>query len=262
MMRALWTSASGMLTQQFNMDVLSNNLANVNTTGFKKSRAEFQDLLYEHLRRAGTIDSLGQQLPLGIEVGHGARPSATQKIFSQGEVTNTGNPLDVMVQGDGFFQILMPDGTIQYTRDGSFKADGNGRIVTTDGHPLEPAVSIPSAATGIVIRSNGQVEITLPLGQPNQIVGQIQLARFPNPAGLESMGQNMFRGSEATGELSEGTPGFEGFGTIAQGFLEGSNVKVVEEMVNLIVTQRAYEVNTKAIQASDEMLSQANNLRR
>jgi flagellar basal-body rod protein FlgG len=251
-----------MLTQQFNMDVLSNNLANVNTTGFKKSRAEFQDLLYEHIRRAGTIDSLGQQLPLGIEVGHGSRPAATQKIFSQGEVLNTGNPLDVMIQGDGFFQILMTDGTLQYTRDGSLKADGNGRVVTTDGHPLEPAVSIPSEATGIVIRTNGQIEITLPLGQPNQVVGQLQLVRFPNPAGLESMGQNMFRRTDATGDMSEGTPGMDGFGTIAQGFLEASNVKVVEEMVNLIVTQRAYEVNTKAIQASDEMLSQANSLRR
>lgn len=262
MMRALWTSASGMITQQFNMDVISNNLANANTYGFKKSRAEFQDLLYEHLRRAGTIDSLGQQLPLGIEVGHGAKPAATQKIFSHGDVVNTGNPLDLMVQGDGFFQISMPDGTIQYTRDGSFKADGNGRVVTTDGHPVEPPIIIPSEATGIVVRSNGEVQITLPLGQPNQVVGQLTMARFPNPAALESVGENMYRKTEATGDLIEGTPGLEGFGSIAQGFLESSNVKVVEEMVNLIVTQRAYEVNTKAIQASDEMLSQANNLRK
>jgi flagellar basal-body rod protein FlgG len=262
MMRALWTSASGMLTQQFNMDVLSNNLANVNTSGFKKSRAEFQDLLYEHLRRAGTIDSMGQQLPLGVEVGHGAKVSATQKIFTQGDVTNTGNPLDVMVQGQGFFQIVMPDGTMQYTRDGSFKSDGSGRLVTTDGHPVEPAITIPPEATGVVIRSNGQVEITLPLGQPNQTVGQLMLTRFPNPAGLESVGENMFAATDASGNMSEGVPGQEGFGTVAQGFLEASNVKVVEEMVNLIVTQRAYEVNTKAIQASDEMLSQANNLRK
>jgi len=251
-----------MLTQQFNMDVLSNNLANVNTSGFKKSRAEFQDLLYEHLRRAGTIDSMGQQLPLGVEVGHGAKVSATQKIFTQGDVTNTGNPLDVMVQGQGFFQIVMPDGTMQYTRDGSFKSDGSGRLVTTDGHPVEPAITIPPEATGVVIRSNGQVEITLPLGQPNQTVGQLMLTRFPNPAGLESVGENMFAATDASGNMSEGVPGQEGFGTVAQGFLEASNVKVVEEMVNLIVTQRAYEVNTKAIQASDEMLSQANNLRK
>ena len=261
-MRALWTSASGMLAQQLQMDVLSNNLANVNTTGFKKARVEFQDLLYEHLRRAGTIDSLGQQLPLGIEVGHGSKPSATQKIFSPGEVKNTGNPLDLMIQGNGFFQVLMPDGTLQFTRDGSFKADGTGRVVTSDGHPLEPAVVVPSEATSVVVRENGQVEITLAQGQGNQVIGQVQLARFINDAGLESAGENMFKSTEASGEMMLGTPGLEGFGSVAQGFLENSNVKVIEEMVNLIVTQRAYEVNTKAIQASDEMLSQANSLRR
>lgn len=262
MMRALWTSASGMLAQQLQMDVLSNNLANVNTAGFKKARVEFQDLLYEHLRRAGTIDSLGQQLPLGIEVGHGVRPAATQKIFSYGEVQNTGNPLDLMIRGNGFFQILMPDGALHYTRDGSFKIDGNGRVVTSDGHPLEPALIIPTESTGVVVRDNGQVEITLAQGQGNQVIGQVQLARFLNPAGLESAGENMFRATDATGELILGTPSLEGFGAVSQGFLENSNVKVIEEMVNLIVTQRAYEVNTKAIQASDEMLSQANGLRR
>ena len=261
MMRSLYTAASGMITQQFNMDVLSNNLANVNTTGFKKSRAEFQDLLYEHIRAAGTIDSLGQQLPLGVEVGHGAKPAATQKIFSQGDVTNTGNPLDVLIQGDGFFQVTMPDGTIQYTRDGSFKSDGNGLLVTTDGHPIEPPVTIPSEATGIVIRSTGEIQITLPLGQPNQVVGQLQLAHFPNPAGLESVGENLYRSNVAAGEVTINTPGAQGLGTVAQGFLEASNVKVVEEMVNLIVTQRAYEVNGKAITASDEMLRTANQLR-
>ncbi len=262
MMRALWTSASGMLTQQLNMDVISNNLANVNTTGFKKSRAEFQDLLYEHIRHAGTIDSLGQQLPLGIEVGHGARPSATQKIFSMGDIQNTGNPLDMLIKGDGFFQISMPDGTLQYSRDGSFKTDNTGHLVTSDGHPLEPSIYMPAEATGVVIRSNGQIEVTLPQGQGNQIIGQLQMARFLNPAGLESVGQNMFRGTDASGDVIIGTPGLDGFGEIGQGFLENSNVKVVEEMVNLIVTQRAYEVNTKAIQASDDMLDQANNLRR
>jgi flagellar basal-body rod protein FlgG len=249
-----------MMTQQFNMDVISNNLANVNTAGFKKSRAEFQDLLYEHLRRAGTIDSLGQQLPLGIEVGHGARNSATQKIFAQGAVQSTGNPLDLMVQGDGFFQISMPEGNLQYTRDGSFKVDGNGNLVTTDGHPVEPAITIPAAATGVVVLANGQVQITLPQGQPNQTVGQLQLAKFMNNAGLESAGGNMYTATEGSGEVAVGTPGASGFGTLAQGMLENSNVQVVEEMVNLIVTQRAYEVNTKAIQASDNMLSQANNL--
>lgn len=262
MMRALWTSASGMMAQQLNMDVLSNNLANVNTAGFKKARLEFQDLLYEQLRRAGTVDSLGQQLPLGLEVGHGVRPAATQKIFTTGEIQITNNPLDLMISGDGFFQVSMPDGTLRYTKDGSFKMDGTGRIVTSDGHPLEPPVVIPSEATGIVVRSNGQVEITLPQGQGNEVVGQIQLARVMNPAGLQSESKNMYSLTEATGELTLGTPGLDGFGEINQGALENSNVKVIEEMVNLITTQRAYEVNTKAIQASDEMLSQANNLRR
>ena len=261
MMRALWTAASGMSTQQFAMDVLSNNLANVNTTGFKKSRAEFQDLLYEHLRKAGTIDSLGQQLPLGLEVGHGARPVATQKIFSSGEVQITNNPLDLMINGDGFFQISMPDGTIRLSRDGSFKSDADGRIVTADGHPLEPPVTIPSEATGIVIRSNGQVEITLAQGQGNQVVGQIQLARVMNPAGMESDGHNLYRTTDASGEITLGTPGLEGLGELGQGQLEASNVKVIDEMVNLITTQRAYEANSKTIKAADEMLSQANNLR-
>jgi len=260
MMRALWTSATGMQTQQFNMDVISNNLANVNTTGFKSSRAEFQDLLYEHIRRAGDIDSQGQQIPLGLEVGHGAKAVATFKNFSQGDVTNTGNPLDLMVQGDGFFQILMPDGSLQYTRDGSFNSDGNGSVVTADGHPLDPPITIPSEATGVVVGTTGQVSITLPNGQPNQVIGQIQLARFQNEAGLESQGQNMFSSTDAAGQVINGAPGEAGFGTIDQGFLEASNVSVVNEMVNLIVTQRAYEVNTEAIKASDQMLSQADNL--
>lgn len=261
MMRALWTSASGMMAQQLQLDVLANNVANVNTTGFKKSRVEFQDLLYEHLRHAGTVDSLGQQLPLGLEVGHGVRPAATQKIFSVGDVQITNNPLDLMVAGDGFFQISMPDGTLRYTRDGSLKMDANGQLVTTDGHPLEPPVVIPATATGIVVRSNGQIEITLPQGQGNQVVGQMQLAKVINPAGMESVGKNLFMTTDASGEVVVGTPGLDGFGEITQGALENSNVKVVEEMVNLITTQRAYEVNSKAIQAADTMLQQANNLR-
>jgi flagellar basal-body rod protein FlgG len=251
-----------MMAQQLSMDVLSNNLANVNTAGFKKARLEFQDLLYEQLRRAGSVDSLGQQLPLGLEVGHGVRPAATQKIFSTGEIQITNNPLDLMVAGDGFFQIAMPDGTLRYTKDGSFKMDGTGRIVTSDGHPLEPPLIIPAEATGIVVRSNGQVEITLPQGQGNEVVGQLQLARVMNPAGMQSEAKNMYTVTEATGEVVLGTPGLDGFGEVNQGMIESSNVKVIEEMVNLITTQRAYEVNTKAIQASDEMLSQANNLRR
>ncbi len=261
MMRALWTAASGMATQQFSMDVLSNNLANVNTTGFKKSRAEFQDLLYEQLRHAGTVDSLGQQLPLGLEVGHGSRPVATEKIFSSGEVQITNNPLDLMVNGDGFFQVTMPDGTVRLTRDGSFKSDADGQIVTADGHPLEPPVIVPGNATGVVIRTNGEVQITLPQGQANQVIGQIQLAKVVNPAGMESDGKNLYSTTDASGEITLGTPGIDGFGEIGQGQLENSNVSVIDEMVGLITTQRAYEANSKTIKAADDMLSQANNLR-
>jgi flagellar basal-body rod protein FlgG len=247
--------------QQMQMDVISNNLANVNTNGFKKSRVDFQDLLYEHLRHAGSVDSLGQQLPLGLEVGHGVKPADTQKIFTTGNAQITNNPLDLMINGDGFFQITLPDGQVRYSRDGSLKSDANGRVVTSDGYPLEPAISIPAAATGIVVRSNGEVEITLPNGQANQVVGQIQLARVANPAGMESEGQNLYKTTDASGEVVVGTPGIEGMGTIQPGALEGSNVATVEEMVNLITTQRAYETNTKVITASDVMLQQANNLR-
>jgi flagellar basal-body rod protein FlgG len=243
------------------MDTISNNLANVNTTAFKGSRAEFQDLLYEHLRMPGTIDSMGQQLPLGLEVGHGVKPAATQLNFATGSPTNTGNPMDLMIQGAGFFQVTMPDGTLAYTRDGSFSADGNGQVVTSDGHPLEPPITIPSAATGVVVTQTGEVQITLPQGQPNQTVGQLQIANFPNPAGLVSKGANLYESSVAAGQVAVNTPGQNGLGTIAQGFLEGSNVQVVTEMVNLITTQRAYEVNGKVVTASDTMLQEANNLR-
>jgi flagellar basal-body rod protein FlgG len=260
MMRALYTAASGMQTQQLNMDTISNNLANVNTTGFKTSRAEFQDLLYAHLRPAGSIDATGQQIPVGIEVGNGAKASAITKIFTQGSAQNTGNTLDLMIQGDGFFQVSMPDGSIQYTRDGSFKADANGRVCTSEGYPLEPAVTIPSAATGVVVTSTGQVQITLPSPQPNQVVGQIQLARFTNPAGLSSQGQNLYTSTEGSGDARLEQPGVDGTGTLSQGFLETSNVQVTTEMVNLITCQRAYEVNTKAITASDQMLNDANQL--
>jgi flagellar basal-body rod protein FlgG len=261
MIRALYTAASGMLSQQFNMDVLSNNLSNVNTTAFKGSTAEFQDLLYEHLRLPGTIDSGGQQLPMGLEVGHGVKAAASQLNFAAGSPTQTGNPLDMMIQGSGFFQVTMPDGTTAYTRDGNFSSDGNGSVVTTDGHPLDPPITIPSAATGIVVTATGEVQITLPSNQPNQVVGQIQIANFPNPAGLTSEGANLYNSTVASGQVQVNTPGQNGLGTIAQGFLEGSNVQVVTEMVNLITTQRAYEVNGKVVTACDTMLQEANNLR-
>ena len=205
---------------------------------------------------------MGQQIPVGLEVGHGVRPAATYKMFGQGETKITDNPLDLAIMGDGYFQVQLPDGSIAYSRDGSFKLDGEGSIVTADGYYLEPAITIPPEAVQIVVRESGQVEITLPQGQGNEVVGQIQIAKVLNPAGFTSIGNNLFKETAATGEVVLGVPGTEGFGGIEQGALEGSNVAVVTEMVDLIVTQRAYEVNTKAIQASDDMLSQANNLRR
>jgi len=262
MMRSLWSAASGMTAQQFSIDTIANNLANVNTTGFKKSRVDFQDLLYQSVRYAGTPVSAGAQIPTGIQLGHGVRPVATQKMFSQGTFMQTNNALDVVIEGDGFFQVLLPDGTIAYTRDGAFKKDGDGRIVTSDGYPLEPEILIPEDAVSINIGSDGTVSVLQAGSDQPESVGNIELVRFINPAGLRSMGGNLFTATVASGEPSVGTPGLYGFGSLAQGYLEMSNVQVVEEMVNMIVAQRAYETNSKAIQASDDMLQTANNLRR
>lgn len=262
MIGALWTSATGMDAQQANIDVISNNLANVNTTGFKKSRVNFQDLMYQRLREPGTPNAQGAQVPVGIEIGHGSKISATQKIFSPGSIQNTGNPLDILIEGDGFLQVLRPDGTIAYTRDGSLKQDSTGRIVTSDGYPIQPEIYIPQDATEISITSDGTVAVNIAGGNQPQQLGQIQLARFSNPAGLNSVGRNLFEATVASGDPQIGAPGDAGYGTIAQGFLEMSNVKVVEEMVNMIAAQRAYEVNSKSIQAADEMLKTANQIKR
>jgi flagellar basal-body rod protein FlgG len=262
MMRSLYTAASGMSGQQFNIDTIANNLANVNTAGFKKSRADFQDLLYQSIRYAGTPVTSGAQIPTSIEVGHGVRPVATQKIFTHGTPKSTENPLDLAIEGDGFFQILLPDGTIAYTRDGAFKKDGEGRLVTSDGFYLEPEIIIPEEAVEIAIGADGTVAVKLAGESEPQVIGQIELARFINPAGLQSMGRNLYLATAASGVPTVGTPGMDGLGSIAQGFLEMSNVQVVEEMVNMITSQRAYEVNSRAIQAADEMLQTANNLRR
>jgi flagellar basal-body rod protein FlgG len=262
MIRALWTAATGMSAQQLNIDVVSNNLANVNTSGFKKSRVDFQDLLYQTLRPAGTAAAQGAQVPTGIQVGLGTRPAATQKIFSQGDFQQTQNPLDLVIEGDGFFQIQMPNGNTAYTRDGSFKLDAQGRLVTSDGFPVDPEITIPPESTNISVGSDGTVSVLLPGQATPQEVGQIQIAKFSNPAGLSSMGRNLFTTSAASGEPIIDSPGLNGLGSIGQGFVEMSNVKVVEEMVNLIVAQRAYEVNSKAIQTADDMLNIANNLRR
>jgi len=261
-MRSLHTAASGMAGQQFNIDTIANNLANVNTTGFKKSRADFQDLLYQSVRFAGTPVTAGAQIPTGIQIGHGVRTVATQKIFSQGMFKQTDNPLDIVIEGEGFFQVLMPDGTIAYTRDGAFKKDANGRLVTSDGFFLEPEILIPEDAVQIAIGTDGTVSVTVSGDSEPQTVGQIELARFVNPAGLLSAGRNLYFATAASGPPLVGTAGLDGFGNLAQGFLEMSNVQVVEEMVAMITSQRAYEVNSRAIQASDDMLQTANNLRR
>ena len=262
MMRSLWTAASGMTGQQFNIDTIANNLANVNTTGFKKSRVDFQDLLYQSVRHAGAPVTDGAQIPTGLQMGHGVRVVATQKIFTQGTFRQTDNPFDLVIENDGFFQILLPDGTIAYTRDGAFKKDGTGRLVTSDGFFLEPEIVIPDDALEVTIGTDGTGSVTLPGDPEPQYIGQIELARFINPAGLQSYGRNLYLATASSGPPIVGTPGLDGFGMITQGWIEMSNVQVVEEMVNMITSQRAYEVNSKAIQASDDMLQTANNLRR
>lgn len=262
MIRALWTGATGMNCQLMNTDVIANNLANVNTTGFKRSRGDFQDLLYQTLRLAGTTTSSGTEVPTGIQIGHGAKTVAIQRIMSQGDFMQTLNELDMVIEGRGYFKILMPDGTTAYTRAGAFKLDSDGRIVTSDGYPMDPEITIPNDTINISIGPDGTVS-ALQAGETEAAeVGNIELAMFPNEAGLKSIGKNLFVTSDASGDPIEATPGEDGLGTIAQGFLEMSNVSVVEEMVNMIVTQRAYESNSKVIQTSDEMLQVANNLKR
>jgi len=251
-----------MQAQQLNIDVIANNLANVNTTGFKRSRADFQDLLYQTLRVAGGPSSTGTLVPTGMDLGHGTRAVAIQKLFLQGDYQQTQNELDLAIEGSGFLQVIQPDGTVAYTRAGALKLDNAGRIVTSDGLPLEPALSIPPDATKVSITADGMVSVLVPGSAAPVEIGTITLARFVNPAGLNSIGRNLYLPTAASGEAVEGTPGEEGFGTLAQGFLEMSNVNVVEEMVNMIAGQRAYEINSKAIQAADDMLQIANNIRR
>jgi flagellar basal-body rod protein FlgG len=261
MIRALWTAASGMQAQQLNIDVISNNLANVNTTGFKKSRADFQDVMYQSVKTTGSPSTSSTQTA-GIEVGLGTTPAAVTKVFTAGNITQSGNELDMAIEGDGFFQIQMPDGTTTYTRSGSFKRDGQGRVVTSDGYPLMPEMVVPNNTTKISIGNDGTVAV-LQSGQSSATtIGTIQLATFQNPAGLSSMGRNLYQVTDASGDATTGTPGQNGIGSISQGFLEMSNVNVMEEMVNMIVSQRAYEINSKAVQAADEMLQQANNMKR
>ncbi|MBW2090605.1 MAG: flagellar basal-body rod protein FlgG [Deltaproteobacteria bacterium] len=260
MMRGLWTAATGMNAQQLNLDVIAHNLANVNTTGFKKSRAEFQDLLYQTLRVAGTETAAGQQIPVGIQIGMGVKPISVQKMFTQGDYQQTGQNLDLAIEGDGFFELLR-NGESVYTRAGSFKLDSTGTIVDAEGNPLQPEFAIPEGTVQINIDSGGNIT-ALDAGGNELASTRITLIRFQNPGGLYALGKNLYVPTNASGDPVEGNPGEEGFGTIAQGFVEMSNVDVVTEMVNMIVAQRAYEINSKAIQSSDEMLSIAVNVKR
>jgi flagellar basal-body rod protein FlgG len=262
MMRALWSAASGMVAQQLTVDTIANNLANVNTAGFKRARVDFQDLMYQTARVAGTPIAQGVQLPTGIQVGLGTRAAATTKIFSQGTFQETGNALDLVIEGDGFFQIMTPNGNIAYTRAGAFKLDSSGNIVTSDGYQLEPAVTIPPDAASISVGTDGTVAVTLAGQTQPQSIGQITIARFANPAGLSNTGHSLYAATAASGTADVGTPGQDGRGGLAQGVLELSNVQVVEEMVNMITAQRAYEANSQAIKVADDMLQTANNTRR
>lgn len=254
MMRALNTAATGMAAQQTNVDVIANNLANVNTTGFRRSRAEFEDLIYQTYRTPGGTVGDNQRLPTGIQLGEGVRNVSTTQIHMQGSLVQTGNSLDVAIQGSGFFQITRPGGQLGYTRNGDFKTDAEGRLVTGDGFQVEPAIVVPQTATSVTISSTGQVSITNADQTTTQEIGQLQLANFVNPAGLAAIGNTMFVPTDASGQAIVANPGQDGIGTLQQGFLEGSNVEVVNEMIDLISSQRAYEVNQKVITTADEML--------
>lgn len=262
MIKAMRTAATGMIAQQMNVDNIANNLANVNTTGYKRSKLEFQDVLYQNYRRPGAITAIGTSTPTGLSIGYGTRPSSTVRQFTTGTQQVTGNPLDIAIDGDGFIQIRQADGTIGYTRDGSLKISADGSLVTTDGYYIDPDITIPEDTTSISIGRDGSIEV-LQFGQdtPSQI-GQIELARFVNPAGLIAIGRNILVQSSASGDPITDIPGQSGLGEINQGVLEMSNVQIVDEMVNMIIAQRAYEINAKAIQAADDMAAIANNLKR
>ncbi len=260
MMRSLWTSKTGMEAQQFQLDVVSHNLANVSTNGFKRSHAVFEDLMYQTLRQPGANSTEQTQLPTGLQVGLGVRPVATSRMYGQGSLQQTTNSLDLAVQGNGFFQVAMPDGTTGYTRDGAFQVDAQGQLVTSEGYLVQPQITIPAAALKTSIGSDGTVTVMLPGQAAPQTVGQIQLANFINPPGLDARGKNLFAETAASGQPSTGAPGLNGLGSIQQGFLETSNVNVVEELVQMIQTQRAYEMNSKAIQTSDQMLQKLTQL--
>ncbi len=260
MIRSLWIAKTGLDAQQTQLDVTSNNLANVSTNGYKRARAVFEDLLYQTLRQPGASSSAQTQIPSGLQIGTGVRPVSTNRNFTQGNLTQTGNSLDIAIQGEGFFQIQLPDGTLGYSRDGAFQKDSQGQIVTSNGYPLSPAITIPSNALTISVGSDGVITV-LQSGSSTPVqVGQIQLANFVNVGGLQSMGQNLFLETASSGTATPNTPGTNGVGLLNQGYVETSNVNVVEELVNMITTQRAYEINSRAIQTSDQMLARLTQL--
>ncbi|MBV5318855.1 MAG: flagellar basal-body rod protein FlgG [Desulfobulbaceae bacterium] len=260
MMRSLWTATTGMTAQNINMDVIANNLANVSTSGFKKSRADFQDLLYQIMQVPGSPTSADTKSPTGIQIGLGVKPAAVTKIFTEGDIVQTGNTLDVAIEGQGFFQVTMPDGNTAYTRAGNLKLDGEGRIVTSDGYPLQPEIVIPEDARAITISQTGLVSAIVGDDTVSTELGNLDLADFINDAGLIAIGKNLFRETEASGTAIIGTPGDNGIGTLLQGYVENSNVNLVEELTQMITAQRSFEINSKVITTSDEMMQTVTNM--
>jgi len=261
MLKSLNTAATGMAAQQSNMDVIANNIANVSTTGFKKSRAEFEDLMYQTQKEPGASTGANSYSPNGVQTGLGVRTASVQKDFTPGSIQMTKNPLDIQIEGTGFFQVLTPDGEVAYTRDGSFKKDPSGKIVDKNGNSLQPEITIPPTSSGVEITPTGEVRVAVDNQAAPQTVGQIDIVNFVNPAGLKAMGKNLFTQSPSSGQAINTRPGLNGSGYLAQGQLEASNVNIVDEMVNMITAQRAYETNSKVIQASDQMLQSINNMR-
>lgn len=260
MMKSLWIAKTGLTAQQAQLDVISNNLANVGTSGFKRSRAVFEDLMYQTTRAPGAPSSQQTQTATGMQVGTGVRPVATERLFSQGNLQQTSNPKDVAINGSGFLQVLMPDGSAAYTRDGSLQVNAEGMLVTASGYPLQPAVTVPANSTSMTIGSDGTITIQAAGSSQITQVGNLQLVQFPNPAGLESRGENLFTETPSSGAPNTVTPGANGAGVLMQGYVETSNVNVVEELVNMIQTQRAYEINSKAINTADQMLQRLGQL--
>jgi flagellar basal-body rod protein FlgG len=260
MIRSLWIAKTGMEAQQTRLDNITNNLANVSTNGYKRTHAVFEDLMYQNMRQSGANSSEQTQLPTGLQLGLGVRPVATSRNFSQGSLQQTGNNLDLAIKGQGFFQIQMPDGTTAYTRDGAFQLDANGQVVTSSGYTVQPGITVPATALSVTVAGDGVVSVQMPGQAAPTRVGQLQLAQFINPAGLDPRGQNLFTETAASGAPTTGNPETNGMGGLAQGFVETSNVSVVEELVSMIQTQRAYELNSKAVTTSDQMLQKLTQL--